>query len=209
LLAAGVGPAILPRDGGTGRLAAGLDGDEGRDHRRQPNAAPAPRRRRVPQLRGHRFDRREPVLRRLFAGPGAGPAGGVGDTGAGDDGSLFGQRHALQPRGAEVEADVDAGVALAHVPGSGRTSQSWNPGVGSRCRDVLPEIANANPAAGYSCSKQSNGVPALSMLSPRILTTWVRGAMLSSRRSSWVGMMTSRYCSSYSSSSPYSRPSRS
>ena len=47
------------------------------------------------------------------------------------------------------------------------------------------------------------------MLSPRIRTTWVRGGMPSSRRSSWAGMMTSRYCSSYSSTSPYSRPSRS
>src|ERR1022692_2931338 len=34
------------------------------------------------------------------------------------------------------------------APGSGLTPQSWKPGVGNRCRDALPEIANANSVAG-------------------------------------------------------------
>ena len=110
----------------------GHGGDQRGDHRRQPDGrASAWRRGRGPQLRGHLLDRRDPVLR----GPARPPRAWAGWSGSrrrpGRRPPCRRRARRLQPRGAEVEPDVDAGIALAHGAwigpvhaGQQRTSQS-------------------------------------------------------------------------------------
>jgi hypothetical protein len=125
LIAQVVGPGVLPGDGRPGRLAGRAQGDEGGKHAGQADGPPAAGGDRLAEL-GHDLLRRaQPVGGVLLVRPGGGLVRGVAGAGAGQDRAGSGERHRLEPGGAEIQPDADrVGAAGGHANGGSASSSS-------------------------------------------------------------------------------------